>query len=1391
MKKKADVDIHNRNEIVVKVVDREVKFVIDTGADCNLIDQRLFEKIKTSSSVKLLDRPGKTYKTANDGELRISGVAMIPIEISGGGVIETEFCIAENLIYSGILGNKFLDECGAIYDFKKQKLILDYSARVRIENDVVLPALAQTRVWATVPLSPGDFVGLLSCDKPIRDDVLVAACVVSVSSNSRVPVMMINTSDKEIKIRKGEVCGIVEKISPHAVSQPINNDRTKCWEKINNVQRLSDHQKEVLENLDSDLWEIDVNMSDEVKRLICEYADVFSGSGNKLGHYDKIKHVIKVTSDIPIRAKLRRQAPALRVSIREQVKEMMQDRIIRESKSPYASGVVIVRKPCGKPRFCADFRGINSITVHDSFPIPNAADLFDTVGDKKPVIFSSLDVFSAYWQIEMEEESKKYTAFITADGLYEFNRCPFGLVNSGATFCRAMSEILRHLEWDFLVLYLDDVVIFSSSVELHLSHLQIVLDRFRQVNVRLKTTKCRLFRKSVKFLGHVLSSEGIQVDPGKTQTWREYPVPKNVKQVRSFIGGVSYYRKFIRSFSVKAYPLHNLLKQNVKFVWSEACQKAFECLRDELLCPPILSYPDFQGPEFLLQTDACHTGLGYMISQVQDGGERIIAFGARSTTKAERSYGITDLEALGVIEGVKHFHSYLFGRRFTVVVDHQPLIQFFKQKIPAGRNARWIMLMSQYEYDIVYKPGLKHSNIDTLSRIPDMEVDENVDSRGEGLESLFYEPPVMKVGAIQRNQRFTRSQKKKKKVELKKTLWPEVEVDAEFNVDTVKLEQKKDVDISAMIKYLDDDILGDDDVIAREILLSADQYIVDEEILYRINKSARQDDVMAQLVIPRTLIATVLKNMHDDRLCGHLGMSKTIQKIAQRFTWKNMNRDIKNYILSCKTCAERKTDRHKELAPLIPLPVVGYPFERVSVDFLGPLITTKQQNKHVLCFTDHYSRFPIFVATKDTSAQTVATALWDNVITMHGCPRYLLSDRGAGFMSELVREVCTLCKITKLNTSSYHPACNGLQERGNSTLLNMLSHYVNLENDDWDVYLQSVAFAVRSSVCNSSVGYTPFYLLFGREPVLPIETAIMPTLIKSHLCKDFLPVMLNRLEVARETSRQLNQLSCNRMKEVYDCKIKPSVFEIGDCVYLFVPSLSSKLKSRKLARLWTGPWVIVDKTSAVNVKLKNLSTAKVLPVCVNVNRLKLAFDRYERPSDQILPDDPVSAELEEDQIEPDDLADDDIVQHTARREIDTMTQTVPIDESADAGVDCTTKTKKRSREKQADAGDREFIIEKIYRGRVDKSGKTEYFVKWKGYTSKHNSWEGEENLNFAAREFLKDNPVKIRARKLTAVNTVVEWQGTNDERQNKTVYGGKTLTIYNSSWPVGDGPWSW
>ena len=398
------------------------------------------------------------------------------------------------------------------------------------------------------------------------------------------------------------------------------------------------------------------------------------------------------------------------------IEEMLSQGIVQPSQSPWASPIVLVKKKDVGLRFCVDYRQLNRVTKPDVFPLPRIDDTVDMLSGAK--YFTTLDLASGYWQVCMDHASQEKTAFITHSGLYEFKKMPFGLVNAPATFQRLMEVVLSGLARDGCMVYLDDILVFGRTVKEHNDNLAKVFERLRSAGLTLKPKKCKLVQVEVCYLGHIVSAEGVRTDPSKLQAILEFPVPHDVKTLRSFLGLASYYRRFIPQFSKIAGPLFDLTKKNSFFTWTALCQETFDKLRKLLTSAPVLVYPDFRVP-FILETDALIAGLGAVLAQKEaDGLVRPIAYASRTLQDHEKRYGITELEGLGVVWAVKHFQPYLYGHHCDIYTDHEALKSLLNTPQPSGKLARWGMAIQELDLRILHRTGKSNVNADALSRAP-------------------------------------------------------------------------------------------------------------------------------------------------------------------------------------------------------------------------------------------------------------------------------------------------------------------------------------------------------------------------------------------------------------------------------------------------------------------------------------------------------------------------------------------------------------------------------------------------------------------------------------------------------------------------------------------------
>ena len=472
--------------------------------------------------------------------------------------------------------------------------------------------------------------------------------------------------------------------------------------------------------------EVESKDLDILRHILERRKNAWSRHDMDLGHTTMRRHNIRLTSEVPFKERSRRIPPSMVDEVRQHLEEMLELGVIRKSESSYSSGVVLVRKKDGRLRFCIDLRRLNNLTIKDAYALPRIEETLDTLSGAQ--WFSKLDLRSGYWQVEMAEEDKHKTAFSVGNlGFYECNRMPMGLSNAPATFQRLMEACMGDAHLTACLLFFDDILVFSNTLQTHLERLDLVLGKLEKAGLKVRLDKTELLQRSVKFLGHVVSSEGVETDPDKIRCVQEWPIPRTVKEVQSFIGFAGFYRRFVPGFARVARPLHDVTagtatgkkgkKPQAKFFWGEAQQTAFDRLKSLLTSAPVLAYANSQKP-FILHTDASTESLGAVLLQTQEGKERVIAYASRGLNSAERHYPAHKLEFLALKWAVTDkFHDYLYGNKFVVKTDNNPLTYVLTSAKLDATGHRWIAQLANYNFDLEYRAGRLNLDADALSRI--------------------------------------------------------------------------------------------------------------------------------------------------------------------------------------------------------------------------------------------------------------------------------------------------------------------------------------------------------------------------------------------------------------------------------------------------------------------------------------------------------------------------------------------------------------------------------------------------------------------------------------------------------------------------------------------------
>jgi RNase H-like domain found in reverse transcriptase/Reverse transcriptase (RNA-dependent DNA polymerase)/Aspartyl protease/Zinc knuckle len=688
-----------------KVEGKTIPLIVDSGSSGSVVSSLLLQKL----GIKV-ERPSTVNMISVHGESKraVGEISDFPFEV-GSCEIPIDVVVTDARTYQAIVGNDWLSKVKAninwsnsemiiLWNNQKIKVPVEYrklfSQPLESDRPVIVESLEESKEESDSDMDSDD-----EFEEEDLEDQLFA--------------------HSEIDAEPGESQG--EGDYPETASQSFESLEEE-FDRTSSETGEDDEIEEIIscyfDEDESPEFLINPELSEELKvqlgTLLQNNLHNFAFSSSQLGRTNAVRHRIYSGDAIPIKQRPYRHSPKEKKFLQEEVERMLEEEIISVSSSPWTSPVVLVKQK-DKTRICIDYRKLNTVTKKDNYPLPRIDDLLDML--KNSSWYTSLDLASGYWQVEMNPEDKEKTAFITPGGIYQFNVMPFGLTNAPATFQRLMDSLFSGLIGKSVVVYLDDLNIYSKTFEDHLEHLQEVFNILQKAGLKLKPQKCVFAQKNLKFLGYVVGEHGISTDPAKIEVVKTFPVPKNLRQLRGFLGLASYYRRFVEGFTKIAAPLNELLKKKVRYKWTGTQQQAFERLKAHLTSAPILAYPDFEK-EFILFTDASDLALGAILSQVdQKGHERVIAYASRTLAPAEKNYSVTEKECLAVVWAVTYFRQYLHGSHFNLITDHSALKSLFAYKMPQTRLARWIAILQEYTFTTIYKPGKNHSNVDTLSRI--------------------------------------------------------------------------------------------------------------------------------------------------------------------------------------------------------------------------------------------------------------------------------------------------------------------------------------------------------------------------------------------------------------------------------------------------------------------------------------------------------------------------------------------------------------------------------------------------------------------------------------------------------------------------------------------------
>ena len=875
-------------------------------------------------------------------------------------------------------------------------------------------------------------------------------------------------------------------------------------------------------------------------RIFQRFRPIFAMEGDELGRVQVWEHRIETGNARPIRSHPYPVSEKEKATIREHVKTMLERGVIEPSVSAWSSPITLVPKRDDGPRFCVDYRKLNDVTVDDSYPIPSVDEALSILRGAK--WFSIMDLDSCYWQIPMEEESKDKTTFICFMGSFAFNVMPFGLKNAPFSCMRTMDIVFGKYNRRICYIYMDDLLCHAVTLSEHMRRLVILFRQMEKYGLKLKTKKCHFIRKEVEYLGHTISAEGVQPDFGRVKAILEKPRPRTQKELKSFLGFISYYRRFIRDLARHASPLTSLLKKETPFTWGETQEQAHKYLIEKVTSKPILVHFD-PAAKHELRVDASNQGLGAHLVQFDSEGQRhLLICASRTLRPNEKNFSVSDKECAAIIFGLKKFRPFVYGRKIDIITDHCGLKYLMTTKDLTNRLARWSVLLMDYEFDIIYNKGKNHSDADFLSRGPFPEEGTPPDEPGDEFDICQVTPT------------------------------PFIDFSRWTTTDT-KNAQQNDPYLQRIIQTLQNPL---NDRIGFKRLRK--KYLLDTGDL--LLRRPSKEMPYARLCVPTLLVRRVLFEAHGSATV-HFGQKKTLWRIYQSFHWTGLYTDVCNYVQTCDSCQTRKPPHFINRGLAGKITPGDDALQTISSDFITCLPPTKKGNVSILTAVDQITKYAFAIPLQNMKDTTVIEAWERNIIFKFGAPNVILTDQGPDFMSKRARQFFNEYGIEHKTTTPYHPQSNGECERFHRTLMTQLA-IKTTDGQDWDRYVDRTVYEYNTTQ-HSVTGYAPLQLLTG---FIPLMTAARGLGLKGIRKR---PADVKKM---RKGAIQNIQAYQRYNQGLVNTQRRPHNYSIGDLVLIEL-SQAKTARYSKLREHWGPPHKIVAIRSPQNILVQPVFGRKV------------------------------------------------------------------------------------------------------------------------------------------------------------------------------------------------------
>lgn len=1055
----------------------KLKALIDTGSEISLINSEM-----SSLNGWIPQGPIPELAGADNSIIKCYGCVKLDCKITLNHITKeaksVRFTVTENLCADAIIGLGLLGWFKILIDPENKSLVFKQDSKnLTTETPEILPPRSQKIISAVVPYGIVGSIQTVPFDGG-RPDLMIANTIDEVKQG-RIKCLIINLDNRPKELNRGWPLASYEQL----VTEQL---------RVNSTMEIADTQSFVTVG-----DQLDENQLTELRGVLEQNKAAFSIDG-ELGCTNALEHDIELIEGAkPFAEPLRRRPIAHQEETRRQIKQMLEQGIIEESNSPWAAAYVLAKKKSGELRLCVDFRRLNDATKKCVYPLPNVEDCIDTLAGKK--YFSQLDMASGFWQLPLTSRAKELTSFRTEDGQYQFTRMPFGLTNAPASFQRLVNIVFSGLKGLNLQVFIDDLCIASNSWSEHINSLKDVFKLLIKANLKLKSNKCTFGVPKVIFLGHEISADGIRQDPSKLAALRSLPSPTNLKELRSSMGMLNYYRKFVPKFAIITEPITRLTKKSETFNWQDEQERAFRNVLNVLLSNGTLTHYDRKAPT-ALKTDACKIGIAAILLQQYEGEWKLVTCRSRRLKPNESNYGITELEALAIVEAVVKLRNYLLGIKFRIITDHCALCLVFKNKSTNSRLNRWRWILQEFDFEVIYTKGTMHSDVDCLSRSPiNDEIDDFLDDR-----VMTTYCTAAAVGLATQATPVNRNE------------WREIQnTDEEAKKFATKAKHRRDG-----YKYV-------------------------EGLLYKNNR----------LYVPELKRKSLLEASHNSPIAAHGGIKATLSRL-DAFWWPTLSKDVTDWCNSCQTCQQRKISRERPSGQMRSFDARA-PLDLIAIDCLD-LQESMNHRKHVIVAVDVFTRFVSGKAIKNLKSSCFEKFLLE-FIGRFGIPNQILTDNAPIFVNESVKELTLKFNIDHRKSTPHHHEGNAVAERMIQTVQEKLALLINDDNEsiDWDAALPRALLAINTAVCNST-GFSPYELMFARKhALLHAELELRDRLMESQL-----NARQNDLASITE-SANVNQLA-NKLtsKQRFDKSHRNVTFEEGEKVWARKMGRLSKLSNK-------------------------------------------------------------------------------------------------------------------------------------------------------------------------------------------------------------------------------------